>query len=98
MKVIEFVKRLEEIGYDENTELTFSCIDETTCEFYYLNLDTENNNGFYYGEDLNGYPYNKQEINIEIDVEGCKDYVESRQYFAHEVLDRGFQKLLMIII
>ena len=38
MKVIDFIKRLEEIGYDENTELTFSCCDENS-EFYYLNID-----------------------------------------------------------
>ena len=35
MKVIEFVKRLEEIGYDENTELTFSCVDGDSGEFYW---------------------------------------------------------------
>lgn len=88
MKVIEFIKRLEEIGYDENTELTFSCIDGDTGDFYYLNLDTSDDDGFCYGENLDGYQYDKKEINIGIDVEGCKDYVDSKQYFAHEVLDR----------
>lgn len=87
MKVVEFIKRLEEIEYDENTELTFGCCDENG-EFYYLNIDALDGDGFYYGEDFNGYPYNKQEINIGIDVEGCRDYVDSKKHFAHEVLDR----------
>lgn len=87
MKVIEFIKRLEEIGYNENTELTFGCYDGTTGEFYYLNLDAEDGDGFSYGEDLDGYPYNNKEINIEIDVDGCKEYVESKQYLANEILD-----------
>lgn len=87
MKVIEFIKRLEEIGYDENTELTFGCYDDNG-EFYYLNLDTGNGDGFCYGESLDGYPYDKKEISIEIDVNGCKDYVESKKYEANEVLDK----------
>lgn len=53
MKVIEFIKRLEEIGYNENTELTFSCRDGETGEFYKLDLYTdEDSDGFCYGEDL----------------------------------------------
>ena len=87
MKVIDFIKRLEEIGYDENTELTFSCCDGDTGDFYYLNLDTIDNDGFCYGEDLDGYQYDKKEINIEIDVDGCKEYVESKQFLANEILD-----------
>lgn len=89
MKVIEFIKRLEEIGYDENTELTFSCCDGETGEFYKLDFYTdEDSDGFCYGESLDGYPYDKKEINIEIDVDGCNDYVESKQYESNEVLDR----------
>ena len=72
MKVIDFIKRLEEIGYDENTELTFSCCDGETGEWYDLKLDTKNGDGFCYGEDLYGVPYDKKEINIEIDVDGCE--------------------------
>lgn len=88
MKVIEFIKRLEEIGYDENTELTFSCCDGETGEFYKLDLYTdEDSDGFCYGEDLYGHFYNKDEINIEIDVDRCKEYVKSKQYEANEVLD-----------
>lgn len=81
MKVIDFIKRLEEIGYDENTELTFSCCDGNTGEFYNLKLNTEDDDGFY-------TTYKKNEINIEIDVDGCKDYVESKQYEANDALDK----------
>lgn len=70
MKVIDFIKRLNEIGYDENTELTFSCCDGETGEWYDLKLDTKNGDGFCYGEDLYGTLYDKKEINIEIDVDG----------------------------
>ena len=88
MKVIDFIKRLEEIGYDENTELTFGCCDGDTGDFYYLNLDTTDCDGFCYGEDLYGEPYDKKEINIELDVDGCKNYIEAKQYYAHEALDK----------
>lgn len=87
MKVIDFIKRLEEIGYDENTELTFGCCDENG-EFYYLNLDTLDGDGFCYGEDFDGCPYNKREINVGIDVEGCRDYIDSKKCLVHEVLDK----------
>ena len=50
MKVIDFIKRLEEIGYDENTELTFGCCDGDTGKWYELEIDTYDGDGFYYGE------------------------------------------------
>lgn len=88
MKVIDFIKRLEEIGYDENTELTFSCIDVDTDDFYYLKLNTTDGDGFCYSKNLDGNPYDKKEINIELDVDGCKDYIEAKQYYANEALDK----------
>lgn len=36
MKVTEFIRKLLEIGYDENTELTFSCTDDETGEYYVI--------------------------------------------------------------
>ena len=87
MKVIEFIKRLNEIGYDENTELTFSCIDGETGEWYDLKLDTKNGDGFCYGEALYGVPYDKKEINIEIDVDGCEEYLGDKFYDVHDLLD-----------
>lgn len=87
MRVIDFIKRLEEIGYNEYTELTFGCVDENG-EFYYLNLDTKNGDPFCYGEDFDGYPYDKQEINVGIDVEGNEEYMEVKRDDAYEILYR----------
>lgn len=87
MKVIDFIKRLNEIGYDENTELTFSCCDGETGEWYDLKLDTKNGDGFCYGEDLYGTLYDKKEINIEIDVDGCEEYLDDKFYDVHDLLD-----------
>ena len=36
MRVVELIRKLKEIGYDENTELTFSCIDGETGEYYVI--------------------------------------------------------------
>ena len=36
MKVAELIRKLQEIGYDENTELTFSCVDGETGEYYVI--------------------------------------------------------------
>lgn len=90
MKVIDFIKRLEEIGYDENTELTFGCCDGDTGEWYELEIDTYDGDGFYYGESLSEDPYDKKEINIGIDVDGCTEYIKSKQhsYEANVALDK----------
>ena len=87
MKVIDFIKRLNEIGYDENTELTFSCCDGGTGEWYDLKLDTKNGDGFCYGEDLYATPYDKKEINIEIDIDGCEEYLDDKFYDVQDLLD-----------
>ena len=88
MKIIEFIKRLEEIGYDENTELTFSCCDGDTGEYYNLEIDTLDGDGFCYGEDLDGKPYDNREINVAIAGDGCKEYINAKQYEANEVLNK----------
>lgn len=49
MKVVELINKLNEIGYDENTELTFSCIDGETGECYDVPFDEIS-----YGESLTG--------------------------------------------
>ena len=36
MKVVELIRKLQAIGYDENTELTFSCVDGETGEYYVI--------------------------------------------------------------
>ena len=46
MKVMELIKKLNEIGYDENTELEFSFTDTDTGEWYVIrlrNFGTEKN-------------------------------------------------------
>lgn len=96
MKVIDFIKRLEEIGYDENTELTLGCFDKNG-EFYYLKLDTLDGDGFCYGEDLDGEAYDKKEINVGIDVEGCKEYIEARKHEVNDVLNKVSEILYEIL-
>ena len=34
LKVMDLINSLNEIGYDENTELTFSCVDGETGELH----------------------------------------------------------------
>lgn len=79
MKVVEFLKQIEEIGYDENTEFTFGCVNGITGEYYDLPFK-----GFCFGEDLTGKPYNKDEINVDIDVDSAKEYLS---YKLAEKLD-----------
>lgn len=39
MKVVNLINKLNEIGYDENTELTFSCVDGDSGECYDVPFD-----------------------------------------------------------
>ena len=39
MKVVDLINKLNEIGYDENTELTFSCVDGNSGECYEVPFD-----------------------------------------------------------
>ena len=84
MKVIDFIKRLNEIRYDENTELTFSCVDGDTGEVYWLKLDddSKDNDCFWYGKDLSDGLSN--EINISINVDSSdyfKDKLENTKMY-----------------
>lgn len=73
MKVAELIKKLNEIGYNENTELTFGFIDGYTGEWYEAPFDEIN-----YGIDLTGEPYHNDVINIDIDVDSVKDYQKDK--------------------
>lgn len=73
MKIVEFINKLREIGYDENTELTFSCVDRNTGECYDLLIDE-----FCYGEDLTGQPYHNDIIDIGINVDDATSYVQAK--------------------
>ena len=39
MKVVDLINKLNDIGYDENTELTFSFVDRRTGDWYVVSLD-----------------------------------------------------------
>lgn len=73
MKVVDLIKKLNEIGYDENTELTFSCVDGNTGECYDIPLDE-----ICYGEDLTGQPYHNDVIDIGVNVDAAKDYIQAK--------------------
>lgn len=69
MRVVELIRKLQEIGYDENTELTFSCTDGETGEYYVIPFEE-----ITYGEELTGEPYNNDVIDIAVDVDAVGIY------------------------
>lgn len=70
MKVVELIRKLQEIGYDENTELTFSCTDGEAGEYYVIPFEE-----ITYGEELTGEPYNNDMIDISVDVNSVEKYM-----------------------
>lgn len=73
MKVVELINKLNEIGYDENTELTFGFADGNTGEWYNAPFDE-----ITYGIDLTGEPYHSDVINIDVDVDSVKEYQKDK--------------------
>lgn len=73
MKVINLINKLNEIGYDENTELTFSCVDGDSGECYDVPFDEIS-----FGENLTGKPYHNDVIDIGLDVDSVKDYIQAK--------------------
>ena len=73
MKVVNLINKLNEIGYDENTELTFSCVDGNSGEWYDIPFDEIS-----YGEELTGEPYHNDAIDIGLDVDSVKDYIQAK--------------------
>ena len=73
MKVVELIKKLNEIGYDENTELEFSFTDNDTGEWYVIPFEK-----FWYGKELTGDPYYKDIIDISIQVDTAKEYINAK--------------------
>ena len=49
MKVVDLINKLNDIGYDENTELTFSFVDRKTGDWHVVSFDNIS-----YGEEING--------------------------------------------
>lgn len=75
MKVKEFIDALNAIGYDDNTELTFGFIDGYTGEWYNAPLGKT---PITYGEEVTGQPYNNDEINIDLDIDSVKEYIDDK--------------------
>ena len=73
LKVIDLINRLNEIGYDENTELVFGCVDGDTGSWYQVPFDR-----ICYGEEFTGHPYCKDVINIDVDIDSAKGYAKSK--------------------
>lgn len=79
MKVVELINKLNEIGYDENTELTFSCIDGNTGNWHELDVDDEEYEmGITYGEILTGEEYHNDVVDICLNVDECKEYINDK--------------------
>lgn len=73
MKVVDLINILNQIGYDENTELTFSCTDGNTGQYYEIPFEEIS-----FGEKLTGKPYEKDQIDIEVDVDSVKSYLHNK--------------------
>lgn len=73
LKVADLINRLKEIGYDENTELVFGCVDGDTGSWYQVPFD-----GICYGEEFTGHSYCKDVINIDVDIDSVKGYAKSK--------------------
>jgi len=84
MKVVDLIDKLTQIGFDKNTEITFST-DNSFGEIYDLTIED-----FFYGDDL-AIP----NIN-EIDISFCipKKYIESEKNNTIEELKEDIQNVL----
>lgn len=86
MKVAELIRKLQEIGYDENTELTFSCTDGETGEYYVIPFEE-----ITYGEELTGEPYDNDVIDISVDVDSAEEYIKAK---AGSELEKYAQRVI----
>lgn len=86
MRVAELINKLREIGYDENTELTFSCTDSETGEYYVIPFEE-----LTFGEELTGEPYNNDVIDIAVDVDSAKEYIKAK---AESELEKQTQRVI----
>lgn len=89
MKVVELIKKLNEIGYDENTELEFSFTDTDTGEWYAVPFKQ-----FWYGEEPTGNPYCKDIIDIGVQLDAAKEYINAK---IERHLDKVASKLIHIM-
>ena len=89
LKVVDLINKLNEIGYDENTKLTFSCVDGETGECYDIDFDE-----ITYGENLTGQPYCNDVIDIGIDVDSAKEYIQAKSESMLDNLINDLDKVL----
>lgn len=89
MKVVELIKKLNEIGYDENTELTFGVVNRENGNWYEVPFDEIN-----YGIDLTGEPYHNDVINIDVDVDSVEEYQKEKTDSAVESFIDEIQEVL----
>lgn len=89
MKVTELIRKLQEIGYDENTELTFSCVDGETGEYYVIPFEE-----ITYGEELTGEPYDNDVIDIEVNVDSVEEYIKAK---SEVELEKQAQRIIKVL-
>ena len=83
MRVIELINKLQEIGYDYNTELTFSCTDGETGEHYIIPF-----------EEL-AYEYDNNVIDIEVDVDSVEEYIKAK--VDSELVEKLEQRVIRVL-
>ena len=86
MRVVELIRNLKEIGYDENTELRFSWIDGETGEYYTIPFEE-----ITYVEELTGEPYENDVIDIGVDVDSVEEYIKAK---AEVELEKQTQRVI----
>lgn len=83
------IKKLNEIGYGENTELTFSCTDGETGEYYVIPFEE-----ITYGEELTGEPYDNDVIDVSVDVDSVEEYIKAK---AEVELEKYAQRVIKVL-
>lgn len=73
MKVIDLIDKLNSIGFDDNTEISFSCVNGELGEWHDIPFKQ-----FNYGEDLTVEPYKKDIIDIEVDMDSVVEYTNEK--------------------
>lgn len=86
MKVAKLIRKLQEIGYDDNTELTFSCTNGETGEYYVIPFEE-----ITYGEELTGESYDNDVIDIAVDVDSVEEYIKAK---AESELEKQAQRII----
>lgn len=88
IKVVDLINKLNEIGYDENTKLTFGCVNSDTGGWYDIPF-----NKIFFGEELTGEPYHNDEINIDLNVDQAVDYLNEKKQEAINEIREQFNEI-----